>query len=694
MLEKIQKLEQETEKLKNDLNELINEQQLQPSSELINHKINALKNQLYYISKQIEALQSPTAVPVKPQQQQQKQVQTVKQVSKTAPVQKPVQKKEKNLEATLGKNVMAIAASILIFISLIFFGTLLVPYLTDTIKMVLMFFVSFAFTILGLTFLQKDKENKWYLSISGCGMGAVYISLIVSFVYFNAFNDIILYIFIAIWAIIAAVLSRTRSQLFEIIGQLGIFISVFWGVMNDNMDSAKFTFLVIYFITTSLIFIISNLQKEYNKNLINNISTTSSIFILMFGSITFDENIVTAILLPIYLIALIALKFFYNEIKNTDGFVLTTSFDFLVLFALIINFFDPLLTTDQMDIVIGIISIIYSIIVFISYEIKLKEKEGSLRIIPDIGCIILLLIAVCSFNAQDLQALNIFLPIMAIALLYYGFKKYNTYYKSYSMILIIFSFFAFNEIVQFFSIAIFIGAFIYLTIKNEDYNLVFKNILYIIILISSNILFEPITNDGRYMLYDLQSICKLILMTLLSVTYCKLLITNPFTKENENASRVIGYGVNAILMIWATSQIDESGIYGLLAILIATALYSINIRNILETFNENLAGVYICFKYTILISAILNSMNAANFIIDIIFFLIAIACIIIGFNNDYKSFRYYGLVLSLISVAKLTLIDITYNNSVGRAFSFFICGILCFAISLIYNKIDKNFKNK
>ena len=46
MLEKIQKLEQETEKLKNDLNELINEQQLQPNSELIKHKINALKNQL------------------------------------------------------------------------------------------------------------------------------------------------------------------------------------------------------------------------------------------------------------------------------------------------------------------------------------------------------------------------------------------------------------------------------------------------------------------------------------------------------------------------------------------------------------------------------------------------------------------------------------------------------------------------
>ena len=48
MLEKIEKIEQETEKLKNELNDLINEQQNQPSSDLINHKINALKNQLYF----------------------------------------------------------------------------------------------------------------------------------------------------------------------------------------------------------------------------------------------------------------------------------------------------------------------------------------------------------------------------------------------------------------------------------------------------------------------------------------------------------------------------------------------------------------------------------------------------------------------------------------------------------------------
>ena len=56
-----------------------------------------------------------------------------------------------------------------------------------------------------------------------------------------------------------------------------------------------------------------------------------------------------------------------------------------------------------------------------------------------------------------------------------------------------------------------------------------------------------------------------------------------------------------------------------------------------------------------------------------------------------KSFRIYGLGLTLISTVKLIMVDIAYENSIGHAFSFFLSGILCFAISAIYNLIDKKF---
>ena len=38
---------------------------------------------------------------------------------------------------------------------------------------------------------------------------------------------------------------------------------------------------------------------------------------------------------------------------------------------------------------------------------------------------------------------------------------------------------------------------------------------------------------------------------------------------------------------------------------------------------------------------------------------------------------------------QLILLDITYDNTIGHALSFFVCGILCFVISTIYNIVDK-----
>ena len=66
-------------------------------------------------------------------------------------------------EALLGKNIMGIAASILIFISFILFATLIIPKLTEEIKITLMLGVSFGITALGLfKWFKKKKLYSFY----------------------------------------------------------------------------------------------------------------------------------------------------------------------------------------------------------------------------------------------------------------------------------------------------------------------------------------------------------------------------------------------------------------------------------------------------------------------------------------------------------------------------------------------------
>ena len=109
-----------------------------------------------------------------------------------------------------------------------------------------------------------------------------------------------------------------------------------------------------------------------------------------------------------------------------------------------------------------------------------------------------------------------------------------------------------------------------------------------------------------------------------------------------------------------------------------------------ELFNiTSLAGAYIAGKYTLLLIVILNACSVSSQIMSIVLLIIAAASIAVGFKINNKSLRLYGLILSIVAVAKLILIDISYDNSLMRAFSFLICGLICFAISIAYNRMER-----
>ena len=118
-------------------------------------------------------------------------------------------------------------------------------------------------------------------------------------------------------------------------------------------------------------------------------------------------------------------------------------------------------------------------------------------------------------------------------------------------------------------------------------------------------------------------------------------------------------------------------------------IFMVNSKNLIEQYKTLWSGIYVGAKLTVLLITILCSYEAANYVISISAFLFAIISIVLGFRFYVKSFRLYGLFLSMFSVAKLILIDISYDNTLGHALSFFICGILCFVISMIYHLIDK-----
>ena len=137
---------------------------------------------------------------------------------KQTPINQTQYNGESDFEKTFGKSFMGIAASVLIFISIILFATLLLPMLGDGAKMAIMYIVSGAFLGIGAYRLIKDKDNKFNISLTGCGLGALFISLLLSNIYFKVLGDIPLYVLIAFWGCLVCIFAKNKNYIFQVIG--------------------------------------------------------------------------------------------------------------------------------------------------------------------------------------------------------------------------------------------------------------------------------------------------------------------------------------------------------------------------------------------------------------------------------------------------------------------------------------------
>jgi uncharacterized membrane protein len=97
-------------------------------------------------------------------------------------------------------------------------------------------------------------------------------------------------------------------------------------------------------------------------------------------------------------------------------------------------------------------------------------------------------------------------------------------------------------------------------------------------------------------------------------------------------------------------------------------------------------------KFTVLLLAVLSSFDISGVPVSICCFVLAVACIVAGFYVKCRSLRVYGLLLSMLSVFKLSLVDIALGGLLQLAAGFFVAGILCFVISRIYNMIDEELR--
>ena len=614
---------------------------------------------------------------------------------KQKPEKDPADRKPKNIEATIGKSVMGILASVLIFISFALVVSAFYPLLTKEVKMGLMFGVSALFTIVGLIKLKNSENNPLWLSLTGCGIGGFYISLFLSDIYFNVINDIVLYVLLLIWCIAVCILSRKKSFIFQIIGLIGIIISVSSGyfVCKDNSDTAMMLCLTIYTIIACVIFQIANRDREeYYRNWPSAIASVICLVPLS------NWEVLGARAAGVVLIAYIVVQLGCLLVVERPGKYSGVLAGMIIANALMLNMnFDNMISNiggDDLKWLSVICAFALYTLLLIVVEAGKKWKETDIAYYF-LHIFILLGFAFAFYTAIEDCGWPAPMVILPIVYFVWGRVSEKNLFKALGVAASVIALLGTEiGVIPYLVTGLILIAVFYVTefVNVSKYKSVYTLIMYFVSLLYIGIGIDGVINE--YLSNSSTSelvVVAVIGLINLAVMHTRML-SDPITGESDRALHISTIVINAILMLLTLDSVahsSESALY----ILLAAAFFSATTVKLLE--NEKfIASLYVGIKYTVLILAITSRYDVSEVWVSLVMLVVAIACIVGGFVIKRKGIRMYGLVLSLISVIKLVILDIDYDNSFSRAVSFFICGILCFLISFIYNQVDKKMKSE
>ena len=680
----------------------------------LQERIERFERNLAYMSKELDSIKAELGRGVEPEAPVENIVQQpVEQVVPVMPARVPVQKtarpkkEKKSTEQFIGKVAMGIGASVLIFIAMVMFATLIIPMFNDTMKMISMYLLSIILIVLGEVVYKKSKTG--YTILSACGVGALFISLVATCVYFHAIGQLFLYLLLLLWVFgVAFHMARNRNMMFAWVGQIGIFIATALSGYAEVYES-DFYLMVGFVLIAEAIFFITFHKNSFKISMLNSCSLVASLLLLdtiaysktwsfFSSSPTISIGPVLAIVLAGSAVIIGTTAYLYKR-SETEGqklgtriYSIVTSFMFVLLVGSLnnlVSFSDDWLT------LIGIVGMVIAIAV----SERFGGENGIIATRTVHIALLSLVIFVLNYDIASITFL-----ILMIGAGVFGLMRREKYYYFLPPVFGLFATWViYAETRSFWNI---LSTEIYDTgMQILDAPLrIAVVIISIMFLIAHMILVR--VKEGPYTPYEIVSYLVLVFTIPQCVSVigafsgfdesvvilCLLVIMQIFVKVFKwmEDTRVPYYIVNACLMFGSLILCEKDFVevgYRLVVILAAAAVFSLNLRELFSV--SKAAGAYVAFKYSILLLVILNSFDASSQVLSIVLLLVAAASIAVGFKINNKSLRLYGLVVSIISVAKLILVDITYDNSLMRACSFLICGLICFAISIVYNRMEK-----
>jgi len=659
-------------------------------------------------------------------------------------------KKSETMESWFGRNVLGIAASILVFVGLVFLGTLVYKQFTETMKILAMYVISAIVTGLGITLMVK-KRNSFTEILVGCGCGCFFISILLTHVYFDRISDVAAFSLLLVWLIAILFLSKILSSiLLSIVAHIGMIVSICFA-FGLGLTDEKLALLLIYQGVSIAVILLGNIlccKKTYNFSVFVSLLLTIVASCFMWhrftenvynaGSFPFSTTLPTTAIVIAFAAQFLCASFLSYLLSVSTNRLQDETYRMTVhvvnkalwLAALVMNVYhityrvalgmeavsisastaNQQLTAVFVAVLITVLVLLAHAAVTLLLSLKLNFNSNletfSVLFLSVVASVFLIILWGYQFGiTTEIPRISYLIILSLLLMLAKRISRNKTYAVGANAILAIdFLFMIFDgyrNLSNFGTIALSFGYIcFYIGIIWAQYHLQseegkIKNNslarLLSYVLVEVSLVSIILTSHIRYSMPILLLILTALNILLYLVRYDGNDNRYCTLKTTMFANELFLLTFDAVFIAFSYKN-ETSNILYLILSALALGLAFCRINKVFDGSDNNAAGILTGTKLTVLTLAIVyghTSWFDQAYCFSIACMLIALTCIILGFMGRVKSLRLYGLVLTLVCVLKLVTYDVSNLNTPLRVVALIFGGVICFIISAIYNYTTK-----
>ena len=649
-----------------------------------------------------------------------------------------------NVEYIIGSSFMGILAAILIFVGIAAFVDFL-GIATQIVRALLMYMVSIAFMTVGYVFVKRNK-NPFSISVLGCGVGAIYVSTIISTFGLKVINPIIAIALMVAASFLTVLISKDiESEQFKLIGFTGLSVAVLLVVCSEYRLNLFFLFLMLWLYTIFNLLLGSHYLRTKNWSyyliytvsyLIQNILTISLCYSLYEAGrsyLAYSASVIAKmdtvtytpgnfiwiglITLSLFIINYLKLYSFADRcLKEVDNsFKLMTTYGNILIFTAIlmgsiIAFIHGWsLWNSNLQIITDCIWIIFVIYGYFLLNISSIARKSVAAYPVSLSLLLLIFI---NIDIRPILAVLILTGIICLEC--FGVLRTKRKYELISLTVITFNIvfiqiMIMDESILCIPVLVFSMLLWFITwnksrmvkislVKQPKNSLYFKIVAYLVSHMAALGIALVLVKSSLFKDEEFAVVAYFALVALLLVLFditniatsweridspLKLFNLNRNVKELD-ASHNINFIVHLLILALGLFIFlpEMTNMYSLILATILLLIATVDIKYIFD--NSILVETELIITYYKVLN---NYLPNYPYMASIALIIIAIISIMAGNRYNFRNFRIYGLSLAIFSVFKLIVFDIREAGS--KAVGMLFAGVLCLVIVYLYNKGSK-----